>query len=666
MEGEEVFCLEPNRVVDPLQDYFNSGRGFMGGGLFSEQDPNRNPLNIDLELNEWESLPPGSYRLSIVGNRLSPGKPFNLSRSVDGDIALRSNAVEFQVVPADPDWQASQLSSATMILDSPNASEDEKKHAARVLRFLGSEASTRELARRYSSSDSQFGWDFKFGLYGSPHRALAIQAMKAELADPQHPVTNDYVSNLVTLEMQSDPKLRLPAYDPNDKEAWSRARDAHDAEFERRVKEYLQQATTTGKDPAAQAATASEILQLDVPLSPTAKAGWRQVLLSNWATLSVQKQNELIEYRWADVDGGPEWLPVLEQIVAGPASHVRALNEPNREEALLRIYQIAPEQGRHLMMEEIAHPHGDIGIGVLRQLSERELPQFERAWLAKIHQGGAADVVFQLVDRYASARALPEVTSIYESQPGGWACIPQTAMLRYFLRVNTDNGLKQLSAALARRSNTGCYRTQLGELKDYVRTPKLEKLAIAALDDREPAVARDAAVALGKYGSPAAESALWARLEKFHQQWKDKPDSMLHPQPNAIVYADASGLEQALVQAISQAQAWFADGAALRRLKELSTPAMQAELDRALEALEAGEFALDLSWWPEDEPRFTIGWYSGKGMASFEDKLAQFPSGSHFRLITSNAQREAHQAEFAEVEKSASANGQAITILAPR
>jgi hypothetical protein len=213
-----------------------------------------------------------------------------------------------------------------------DTSDDEKKHAARVLRFLGSEASTRELARRYSAGDNPFGWDFKFGLYGSPHRALAIQAMKEELSDPRHPVTNEYVSNLVTFEMQSDPKLRLPPYDPKQAEAWGRASAAHNAEFERRVKEYLQQASANGKNPEAQAATASEMLQSNVPLSPAARARWRQALLSNWATLPVQKQNELIEYRWAEV-GGPEWLPVLEQIVAGPASHGRRLDEPNREEA---------------------------------------------------------------------------------------------------------------------------------------------------------------------------------------------------------------------------------------------------------------------------------------------------------------------------------------------
>lgn len=302
---------------------------------------------------------------------------------------------------------------------------------------------------------------------------------------------------------------------------------------------------------------------------------------------------------------------------------------------------------------------------MLGQLPERELPQFEATWLAKIREG-ADDIIFQLLDRYAGKHAFPEVTAIYEQHPGGWACAPQTAMLRYFLRVSPDNGVKALSVAMAQRSTTHCYPTQLGELKDQVRMPKVEHVAIAALDDHETSVARDAATALQHYGSPAAEAPLWTRLERFHQFWKDKLDSLLHPVPNSIVYDNDSGLEQALVQAILQGQSWFADAGAIRRLKDLSSPTMQAELDGALQALGVGEFELDMSWWPEDELRFTLGWYSGTGMARFEEKLSQFPPGSHFRMLTTQAQREAHQAEFAEAEKAASANGQVIEIIAPR
>lgn len=665
LSGAEIFCIDPARGTDPLDDYFHSLQGIMGGGLSSDQDPGRQPLTIDLELNEWESLPPGSYRLTIIGNRLRLGQERDTTTWQNTAIQLRSNTVEFEVQPADPDWQASQLGSATRILDSPDAKIEEKKHAARVLRFLGSEGSTRELARRYGAAGDPFEWEFKFGLYSTSHRELAIQAMKAELSDPHHPVTREYISTLVALEMLADPQWRLPHYDPNHNDEWHRAYDAHFTELDRRINEYLQRASAMPRDAAAQAATASEMLLSGLPMGPEEKTRWRQVLLSNWDTLPIEKQNELIEYRWAEV-GGPEWQPVLEQMFAGPANPNRALNRANREAALLRLWQIEPEEARPLMLQEIAKPHGDIHISVLGLLPEHSLPQFEAGWLDAIRRGGAADVIFQLVDRYGSENVFPAVQSIYESRGGEWACNPQTAMLRYFLRVKPDYGVKELTAAMASRTSTGCYRLLMGGIGEYSRLPEVQKLAIQQLDDPQPPVASGAAKVLQEYGSPETENALWRRLEEFHEQWKGKPDEMLHPRPNMIVFDKDSGLEHALVQGILDGQAWFADAATIQRLKELSSPAMQSELDNALQMLGSGEFTMVMGWWPQDELNYTLGWYTGEGMANFKDKLAQFSAGSQFRMVTTKAEQEAHSAEFAEAKRTASENGQTIQVLAPR
>lgn len=663
--GAEVFCVSPERGSDPLDDYFRSISGFIGGGLFSEQDPARQPLIMNLELNEWKSLPPGSYRLTIIGGRLSLGKQSDTASRQNKTIPLRSNTVEFEIQPADSDWQASQLAAATQILDSSNTSQEDKKHAARLLRFLVSEGSTLELARRYGTVDDPFEWEFKFGLYSTPHRDLAIQAMKAELSNPDHPVTREYASTLVALEMLSDPKLRLPPYDPNHQQEWRRASDAHYTEFDRRVNAYLQQASTAPHGAAALAATASEMLQSGLPLSPEAKAGWRQALISNWRTLPVEKQNELIEYRWAEV-GGPEWLPVLEQIVAGAANPGRAMNKPNRETALLRILQVAPEDAHSLILQEVAKSQGDIGISVLSELPDHSLPQFETAWVDEIRRGTSTDIVFQLVDRYGNEHALPALQSIYEAHRGEWACVPQTAMLRYFLRVKPDYGVQELTTAMALRKSTGCYRTQLSNLAEYSRARQIQKMAVQQLDDPEPTVASDAAKVLQQYGSPEAEKALLIRLEKFHERWKDKPDEQLHPRPGMIVFDKDSGLEQALVQAIEDGQAWFADAATIRHLKDLSSPAMQNSLDGALDLLSRGDFTMNMRWSPKDELNYTLGWYSSESMRNFKEKLVQFPSGSHFRMVTTKAEQDAHLAGFAEAQRTASENGETIEIVAPR
>lgn len=223
--GVEDFCLDPANGTDPLADYFNGAGMCIQGGLSSELDVGTKPFSVNLELNEWKSVPVGSYRLSVVGHRVvipSENGPYAPGAQ---PVPLRSNEVEFQVVEAEPAWQTAQLAAAESVLDSSDPSGEETKHAARVLRFLGSEPATREIVRRFwSSSDQPFGWDLKFGWYGSPFRSTVINAMKSALKDPQHPVTQDFVQNLATLELQADPKTKLPIFDEQNQEAWTKAR----------------------------------------------------------------------------------------------------------------------------------------------------------------------------------------------------------------------------------------------------------------------------------------------------------------------------------------------------------------------------------------------------------------------------------------------------------
>jgi hypothetical protein len=126
------------------------------------------------------------------------------------------------------------LASALAVLDADHTKDtpsdiERTEQAVRVLRFLGSEASTRELARRFWSYDrqrqvhpisaeypinpffygyerSQDYWDIKAGLMASPYRAVAIEELTAAIHDPQHPATRAMVETLALLEIQSKPE----------------------------------------------------------------------------------------------------------------------------------------------------------------------------------------------------------------------------------------------------------------------------------------------------------------------------------------------------------------------------------------------------------------------------------------------------------------------------
>ncbi len=208
------FCLTPEGH-DPLQDDEEAGlwgsAGITGGISYDVFEPGVTYAD-DMDLNEWQSVPPGNYSLRMG----------------------ISNEVKFQVLPATPAWQAEQLASVLAVLDADRTKDtpsdiERTKQALRVLRFLGSEASTRELARRfwfydrqrqahpisaeypinpffYGYERSQDYWDIKAGLIASPYRAVAIEELTAAIHNPQHPGTRAMVETLALLEIQSKPE----------------------------------------------------------------------------------------------------------------------------------------------------------------------------------------------------------------------------------------------------------------------------------------------------------------------------------------------------------------------------------------------------------------------------------------------------------------------------
>jgi hypothetical protein len=250
----DSFCLAPDGR-DPLGDYFGSGiwLGFAAGGPGSTCTLGHVPCVVTVELNEWKSLAPGDYTLRVVSGRSH------------GSLAVVSNAAAFKVVAATPEWQAEQLAYALSLLDAKHSKLTQKdfeqmQHAVRIVRFLGSPAATRELARRFWAYGRQSGvpqggapgphpeddvwrflldrnyWDFKFGLIGSPHREVAIKELAKAIDDPQHPATREMVETLALLQVQSNPEYpRLLPYDSGNRDGWEKHQRAKKAAYDNAV-----------------------------------------------------------------------------------------------------------------------------------------------------------------------------------------------------------------------------------------------------------------------------------------------------------------------------------------------------------------------------------------------------------------------------------------------
>jgi hypothetical protein len=622
--GIEAYCLEPE-ARDPLADYFRAGV-FMGGGLGNTQQLSQEPFTATAELNEWRDPGPGHYRLHVVSYRVwRPPDPHEETPYGRVELTLRSNTIEFDVISPDPDWRARQLQEAAAAYQS--ASEEEKKKAARKLRFLNTMLSTEKLAQLFwGLNDQPGGWDLMFGLFGSQHRAETIAAMQREIHNPDHPVTHDFLYTLTKLQINADALWDPPAYDPAhpevSQEYW-RKRQAHERELmEAAIAPTV--AALQQKTGRARALTAQALAESSDLLNATTGSQIRKQLIAAWGDLPEKTRQELIQYRWPLI-AGPEMLPILKDFVSRPAPASRTMDAMARDDAIQHIYELDATEGRSLILRDLRDARGEPSISLVKLLSVEDLRPIVQEAVARIEKSDARTLDYHLVELFADASALAGMKTVFNAHLGQWACDPQSAMLRYFLKLEPEFGVKVVEASLAARKETGCYHFLFGELEDAL--PKVEPLAIISLNDTDPEVASNAAAALGHWGTASAETALWVRMKRFHQEWQSRLDELRATPPYTDPIAHATALESTLVSAIATGTNWICGPEKLERLAALASPRQKMQVANWSEEWEGGSASILPNWFPEDRLSFGVLQYSNLDEQQFRAKLSQLPQG---------------------------------------
>jgi hypothetical protein len=626
----ECYCVEPE-APDPLETYFRAG-AFMGGGLGGMRELGGTPFTAQAELNEWRRLRPSHYRAYAISYRVWR-PPDAREQTPYGRISemVRSNAVEFEVRPAELGWQSEQLRSAVQTLAGPSLPEDARQ-AARRLRFLNTKESTRQLAKLFWGLNQQqpTGWDLMFGLYGSPYRQLAIDSMRAELAVPDHAITNEFLGALVNLQVSADASWDPPSTDPAhaaEAQAFWERRHAHTRELMKAASQMVV-AAVSRKTGRARALTLNGLLTAGEGEQSNAEK-IRPALIAAWADLPRETQRELIQYRWSLI-AGPEMLPILRGIVAEPPPPAHTDMVMTRDAALKHLYELDPAIARDAILRDLQNISAQPSLQVIKLLPSEDLALAIRPAVERIRSRDARELDYELVDRYADSSALGAVQSAFEEHLGKWACAPQSAMLRYFLRVDPAYGALQVAASLRARKDTGCYRFLLQELG--AELPNAQQSAIDALDDPDPDVVQDAVLALGHRGSSEAEAALWARLERFHGEWAGREDQLRSTPDYQSEGSRGAALEQGLAYAIAKGTNWMSPPAKLAHLAQLLwTQANQLQIESWIKQWKQGPALIDATWFPEDNPKFAVLQYESLTEDELSTKLTQFPRGIQLR-----------------------------------
>jgi hypothetical protein len=618
---------------DPLKKYYSEG-SFMMGGAGITQTLSADPQEMREDLNEWVALDePGHYSLYVTSGRVS-----RRDAAKNEPIELRSNFLEFDIVDADPGWQQRTLKTALATLNMESSTREEKNSASQALRFLDSPDSVRELVGLLGSHAEGPHWNEVAGLAGSRNQNLVVSELERQMSAPDIGIGRDYVYILAKLKFQLDHEP-LPPYPQKDKEQqkiWSERRQANDKKLNELQDTLYDRAASlvSSKNGIARADTVQTVLLRPSRDSSAAKplgALPPEEIASAFLNLSQEQQWDLLSSFWERLKISAMVGP-LKKVVEQPEMKQQRL----RDVALRRFYDLDPSVAAPIFLEEIRQPHFDssvfpsVRIETLGLLPNETLPQFDEMLSARLEEkeSRTRGLDAQLVGRFSTKAILKKVKSVYETLPGQWDCLTEDGFVVYFLRVDTDYGVKRLAVA-----PSACMNNSLPIVVRMHRWSEVEPGIIARLNGPDPWRARQAAEALARYGSPKAEGALWDRLSRFHEQWMERGNELTYRGEMKHDANEALSFQFGLVEAIGHAQAWLLTDEKIDDLERLT---LGQERDNVKSWHWSSPVDVNISLFGEQMHAW-VGQYSPSDLASLRSKLAQYPAGTKFRLNVSGS-----------------------------
>jgi hypothetical protein len=651
--SEEFAVFPAALAVDPLAPTRIRLNGNVGGLWGGPEILSEKPFVVRLTLNEWlRFLKPGPYKVYAVSHRVKliedPARLDDYRRGLVAgkEVTLASNALTIHILTAPPGWAAERLAWARKTLAAPRTPSADARidrlRAFRTLRFLDTRESASELARHLSEDYDEEAAAVYSGVLASAHRAPLLRLMEQRLIAPDQPAGSRLLDALAQLAelAASGPMAPFPKAEAEQK-AWQdetrrraklqeQKRDAYGARLA---------AALPGKQPEVRMAALSALLNLAAQRNPDPP--WLRTVAafvaSNIVKWPREQQTALLGSYWRAIKG-PAMLPVLRELLAaGPQRQDSNL----RSYAASRLYELAPAEGRALILGEIRQPTRWLMFSTLSALPDAELPELDGAMLARFDE--------RLLLRYATGAIVKEVERKYleekerRTSRGYRGCV---APLRfYFLKFDPPFGERELREELAASGMPPvCYdlAEQFRDLGPWAYSPALERVAIESLSSPNVAVKRGAAELLGLYGSVAARKPLWDSMQYFHAWWYGK-EALL----NQMQHSGSRQLEMSLWSALGRGAGWALPETELRSLLSLCTTEW-CRRDVAGWAAR-GKQPLEISLSPAAEGfGYSLAQYGPLSAEELRRKVAQYPAETAFKVTPWTASSPARGAAEAQ------------------
>lgn len=632
-----------DRIVelDAAMSMYLSGIGCHGVvGAGNEIGLFEKPLVIKQLLNErYRMDTPGRYQILATVNRL--GFP------------LASNEAELEILPGDASWEEAEAKRAQTLIDS-SAGSTEWQEGCRVLRFLGTERAELEMARLEAAP---IPCGFAIALINAKHRKVVLAELEKGLTQPDRAISEGYLRTLAFLSLYEQHPEWYPAlsehYDfsagsPQNSGLW-RQRGVAQAEQIRYA--HLLADSLPAKTPEARALSIRTLTYLgralngaEIPedLRTTVREQVPEVL----AALPDSERGYLLLQEWEQIKS-PAMLAALRDLVEKRNWYGR------NGIALRRLYELAPEDARPIILNQLRSDTPQGSVGVLSLLNEKTLPELDTVMLQRVQrQQGDGSLEFSagLLQRYASPAVADQLRPWFTERIGKMWCGAEANLLAYFFRVAPAEGAGMLQKAML-HNDGGC--SLLMRLARVRMSREVEEVAVAALHDARPLTFRDGLQVLQCYGSPASRPSMLQQFRQWHDQWV--------PQAKLLEFLPGSEEKQrqeAYLNAVGYAHGWLTSKEDWQALRELCvTNSCKETAQRAIDNFFSSQGFTMIGFREPVGDEFTeemvfpgSGCWGGGTTERLKEKIMQYPKGSIFKIDTRGKEKTRVQRIYAELK----------------
>jgi hypothetical protein len=569
--GSVTLRVTPANGVVDLRDLI---RGYVGS--FPSSEGYLSPIATvqELDLNDWYRFRnTGHYSLIATSTAVSRMKKAEEEGGGAEQLTLESNALEFDILPADASWSAAELAEVERIVDY---SEDPQVRypALHRLAILDTPGSVQKLVQLYLSQETQgdpSGSVYR-GLNNSLQVELIIDLLKTSLSDPTRNPRGIGADLLAEFQVRKElgPWPKRPD-DAEGQKEWEQKAAERNKAYERyfAANNELLLESIKRRNGLARVAALYEAWN-NAERQNGGKAGapeflvrLRREVLALAPELELGQQVQFLYSEWPILPH-QELLPTIEKL----ASNGREEASNLRDEGYTFWCRDWPRECGAAILAEATKPGTQISRTAILLMPEGEHPELdgilERRLLPR-DSGNPPDWLLSrqtaaLVVRAGSRKLLPAVDAYLDriASYQGYDCEMQGYFIAYLFRFATVDATKRaLQVTQSEKSPCG------GDLFRMLHTVRYtdDELPVAetALASPNLITAGSAALFLGLHGADRAEAALWTQLGKLRESWSERREELSGVDvltPENGVRGQTAQLEQELVCALANAANW--------------------------------------------------------------------------------------------------------------